>query len=486
MVPIPLRERWTLASAALRQRWASLSLLAQFMALTAVATLAVMGLVAHWVANRIAHGVVQAQAAVAAHYTDTFIEPYVQDLKFANHLSEANQRILDNLLQPQIVGKSIVGFRIWKGDTIVYSDRKDLIGRSFPSSPLRQRAWEGQIGVEYGALTGSEHDGVDASSVPMLEIYAPVHATGSSHVIALAETYEHSAALESELSRSRIGTWLLVGFATMHILGLQMVIVATGSQTIEDQRGALKRQIVDLERLLKENSDLRQRATEASGRVADMNDRYLRRIGADLHDGPVQHLGVAMLRLDALSDVIDEAESTATDEAREDIDVLRGTLRDAVRELRNISGGLGLPELDGLTPAAVLETVAKRHERRTGTAVRCDVGQLPQNVPTELKGCLYRFAQEGLTNAFRHARGNGQAIEATANDSEIEVRVIDTGSVEGKIAGVAGDAHQGLIGLRDRLESLGGTIDIVARPGGGTCLTARIPVRLQRAEAAHG
>jgi signal transduction histidine kinase len=460
----------------LGRRWVACSLLTKFMALSAIGTVAVMAMVGQWVADRIANGVVHASAAVSALYTDTFVQPHVQELRDGPRLSPENERTLDRLLLPQVMGKPIIGFRIWHGDTIVYSDRRELIGRTYPPSPSRQQAWNGLIHAEYADTHDSDHAPPGMKPGPMLETYAPVREIGTGRVIALAETYERATALQAELQHARIGTWLLVGAATLLMLAVQFLIVRAGSRTIDHQRLSLEEKIDHLQTLLDENRELRRRATQANGRVAEMNDRYLRRIGADLHDGPVQNLGVAMLRVDALDAVMSEPGGFDPREAREDVDVLRETLFDAVRELRNISSGLVLPELDALSPTAVLEAAARRHERRTGTKVQCSLEALPADVPVELKGCLYRLAQEGLTNAFRHADGNGQAIEARADTRQIELRVLDRGSERAAQVADSGHWRQGLIGLRDRLESLGGTFQIGARPGGGTCLTARIPL----------
>ena len=466
----------------LGRRWFACSLLTKFMLLSAIGTVAVMAMVGQWVANRISHGVVQSSAAVSALYTDTFVQPHVQELRNSSRLDPESERTLDKLLLPQVVGKPIIGFRIWHGDTIIYSDRRELIGRSFPPSISRQQAWSGLIHAEYADVHGSDHAAPDMTPGPMLEIYAPVRENGSGRVIALAETYERANALQTELQYARFGSWLLVGAATLLMLAVQFLIVRAGSRTIDLQRLTLEEKIAHLQTLLDENRELRLRATQANGRVAEMNDRFLRRIGADLHDGPVQNLGVAMLRVDSLESVLADADRFSFEEAREDVDVLRDTLFDAVQDLRNISAGLVLPELESLSPTDVLEAAAQRHERRTGTKVARNLGPLPSNVPVELKGCLYRLAQEGLTNAFRHADGNGQAIEASADANQIELRILDRGSHRAIQVADSGYWRQGLIGLRDRLESLGGTFEIGARPGGGTCLAARIPFSTARQE----
>ena len=66
------------------------------------------------------------------------------------------------------------------------------------------------------------------------------------------------------------------------------------------------------------------------------------------------------------------------------------------------------------------------HEKRTRTAVSADIGLLPPHVPLAVTISLFRFAQEGLNNAFRHAGGRGQAVKACHEGGVITVEVIDS------------------------------------------------------------
>jgi signal transduction histidine kinase len=119
--------------------------------------------------------------------------------------------------------------------------------------------------------------------------------------------------------------------------------------------------------------------------------------------------------------------------------------------------------------------VAKKHEQLTGTHVECDVNSLEVTVPFPIKTCLYRFAQEALNNAYRHAGGVGQTLRASNDRDAIEIKVSDQGP--GTVAeSFNGAGSQGLTGLRLRVESLGGTFRIQSRPGWGTILSARLPI----------
>jgi len=164
----------------------------------------------------------------------------------------------------------------------------------------------------------------------VLEIYAPVRETGTNRIIALAETYQVIPTLSDALEGARLGNWIVVALVTFAMIGLQFIIVRNGSRTIQRQRAALSDRVAELSRLLRENTVLRQRAADANRRVTEMNERYLRQVGADLHDGPVQLLAMAVLRLDSLSAVLKELDKAAAEEANEDISVIREALVDSL------------------------------------------------------------------------------------------------------------------------------------------------------------
>ena len=92
-----------------------------------------------------------------------------------------------------------------------------------------------------------------------------------------------------------------------------------------------------------------------------------------------------------------------------------------------MAAGLTLPELSGVSPSDALCLAVRNHERRTATTVSCEVEGLPHDVPAPIKSCLYRFAQEALNNAYRHAGGHGQTVRGRYRGNTIEVEVADAG-----------------------------------------------------------
>ena len=196
-------------------------------------------------------------------------------------------------------------------------------------------------------------------------------------------------------------------------------MIANGNQTIEGQHVPSASTIAELSELLRQNEELRQRLESVSRRAAEDAELQLRRLGADLHDGPAQLVALALLKLDLLPE--DGAENPGERQ------MIRSVLEDAMSEIRDISAGLALPAIGKLSLAQALIVVATEHERRTSTRVSVEFPTRSIDLPHTIKLCLCRFVQEGLSNAFKHAGGVGQTVSASWTDTMMEVAVGDAG-----------------------------------------------------------
>jgi signal transduction histidine kinase len=198
----------------------------------------------------------------------------------------------------------------------------------------------------------------------------------------------------------------------------------------------------------------------------ETNERFLRRLGADLHDGPAQLIGLALLRIERLG--VDHSKSS-------EIENIRAVLQDCLREIRHLSANLAPPHLDSLPLRKVLELAVRQHEQRTETVVKATIGTLPECMSPLLKVCIYRFVQEGLNNAYRHAGGAGQTVQVIGSSEELSIEVADSGP--GFCSSNSGNGDGlGLAGLRDRVETLGGKFSLETQLGSGTKVRGSFPM----------
>lgn len=452
----------------LHNKWETNSLSKQFALMSSAVLLVGMFIMGIWVAEKIETIVSLNMAVDSALYMDSFVAPHAQSLLSKNTLSPDEEEKLDSLLHQTSIGSRIASLKIWKpGGLIAYSSRKSIIGKTFPITENLKLAWKGNVASEFDTLEDEEDAQERAAGLPYLEIYSPIREKLTGKIIAVAEFYLKAELFQKILFQAKLQSWMLVGFVTMVMLGLLFVIVHRGSRTIDFQKMALESRVEEL-------SVLRNRLKSASRKSTELNEHFLRQVGADLHDGPAQLLGLVLLRLDALKDLY-LAEGEKKDTNRNDFKVVQDALNDALEEIRNISAGLVLPELENLSLAEVLSKAIKTHELRTGIKIARNLDRLPSNVNRSARICFYRFVQEGLNNAYHHAQGLPCEVIARCTDDMIEVKVTDGGvgfdpaDMEKRNSG----SGLGLAGLRERIESLGGRFEIQTSAGQGTVLIAK-------------
>jgi signal transduction histidine kinase len=209
------------------------------------------------------------------------------------------------------------------------------------------------------------------------------------------------------------------------------------------------------------NADSRAELTASRARVVATADETRRRIERDLHDGAQQRLVSLGLELRAAQDAV----PSDLGELREQLAQAARGLGGVVDDLLEISRGIhpAILSKGGLGPA--LKALA----RRSAVPVELDV-RSDRRLPGPVEVAAYYVVSEALTNAAKHANASVVHVDFQAADSTAQLTIRDDG------VGGADPGHgSGLIGLRDRIEALGGTIEVVSPAGSGTSLVVRIP-----------
>jgi signal transduction histidine kinase len=363
---------------------------------------------------------------------------------------------------------------------VIYSTEETAVGKIFPiEGGLASAIW-GQVSSEISQLEAEENIPQRAIRSELLETYSPVRLSGTNQVIAVAEFYQTVDALNQEIAAAQRRSWLVVGLATLVTYLLLAGSVRQASNTIEQQQGTLNDQVTRLTELLEQNRELHERVRRAAGSVATLNERFLRRIGSELHDGPAQDLGLGLLKLDALVGRWEERQ--AAPEFVDELNGIQSSLQHAQKEIRAISTGLSLPQLAELSlPETVIRAV-RAHERRTGSHVRLEMGPLPEQAALPVKITVYRVLQESLNNAYRHAGEANHQIDVWMEEDLLALEVSDDGPGLVDPSKAALNGHLGLVGMRERVESLGGTFSVKSAPGQGTRIMARLALRAEEGE----
>ena len=340
------------------QRLRTQPLVLQFLVAGAGVMVGAMLVIGIWITARIEQSVVDNTASAAALYLGSFVAPISQELAANETLSEPATRALRESFEASGLGERIVAFRIWKpGSRVIYATDPSIVGKRFEPTEELKAGWSGVVSGSFADLATRQSIPGVAADVPLLHVYAPLREVWSGRIIAVAEFYEIATDLRRDLANARTMSWLLVA-GVFFLSGLLLLgIVRAGGRTIARQEAMLREQVTESRTIAAQNSDLRRRAIGASARATAQAERSLRRVSADLHDGPAQYVALAAMRLDSMV--------PATPAGRTEATTIRGALQSALAEIRTISRGLSLPDLDRLSVDDIVARAVDSHRRRT-------------------------------------------------------------------------------------------------------------------------
>jgi signal transduction histidine kinase len=212
------------------------------------------------------------------------------------------------------------------------------------------------------------------------------------------------------------------------------------------------------------NAESRAELMASRTRIVAAADETRRRIVRDLHDGSQQQLVSLILELRAAQDAPTDVGELTAQLARTE----RG-LCGVLEELREISQGIhpAILSKGGLEPA--LGVLARRSPLRVELALRAE-----RRLPEHVEVAAYYVVSEALTNAAKHAQASLVQVELDAHDAIVGLAIRDDG-----VGGADLGRGSGLVGLRDRIEALGGTLQVTSPPASGTTLQIEIPLASQ-------
>jgi signal transduction histidine kinase len=216
---------------------------------------------------------------------------------------------------------------------------------------------------------------------------------------------------------------------------------------------------------------------EATRRSLEASERERGRWARELHDETLQEMGALKLLLSAARRSEDlSGLRTALDQGVEQ-------LGDAIERLRSLITDLRPAALDQLGAGPALEALVERVQRQSGLRISLDmtlayeVGRTGARHTPEVEATIYRVVQEALTNAVKHAGATNVDVTVRDGDDElVEIVVRDDGQGFDAAAAVASEGF-GLLGMRERIALVGGTLSVTSAPGHGAEIKASIPGR---------
>jgi signal transduction histidine kinase len=240
-----------------------------------------------------------------------------------------------------------------------------------------------------------------------------------------------------------------------------MVASSLGPDTLPEATAARLRDFTELVATAIANAESRAEVDASRARIVATADATRRRIERDLHDGAQQRLVTLALTLRATHDEM----PADRPELRAQVAQVADGLTAVIDELRELARGIHPAALSDRGLGAALRALARRSTTPVTLDLRCEA-RLPE--PVEV--AAYFVVSEALTNVAKHARASEAQVRVEMVGDDLRVAVRDDG-----IGGARPGAGSGLVGLKDRVEALGGTIGVDSPPDGGTRLVATIP-----------
>ncbi len=240
-----------------------------------------------------------------------------------------------------------------------------------------------------------------------------------------------------------------------------MIAVGSGQASLPPDTEQRMTEFTELVATAVANAQSRAELTTSRARIVAASDEVRRRIERDLHDGAQQRLVTLALRLRSAAEP-----DSGHAELGTEIAGVAAELMGVIDDLREISRGIHPAILSkaGLRPA--LRALGRRSAIPVELDVRVD-GRLPE--PVEVGA--YYVVSEMLANAAKHARASMIQVDAETSGGTLRVRVHDDG-----IGGATPARGSGLLGLKDRIEALGGTFSVHSPAGCGTTVSCQLPV----------
>jgi signal transduction histidine kinase len=431
-----------------------------------------------WVSEQVQDSVLRRMGGVTALYVDSFVSPHVQRLMKEPDLTPADRELLDSVLTNTPLGKKIISLKVWRADgRLLFSSDGRNTGETFAVGEGLQDAFAGNISSEISDRSEEEQRAHGQHGFPrVIETYTPIHADGEGKVIAAAEFYQAPLDIEREAAAAQRRSWVVVAVIMLMVYCLLFLVVLRGERTIVRQEKDLHLKINELIALNEQNRSLHDRAARASEQAILLNENFLQRISADVHDGPGQDLGFALMEMKNMSDVLAQGDDLKASSALTAIDQVRSAVQSALTDLRAISADLELPDIAPLGIGEIAARVVRDFQAKTQTKVALSLSVNDgAQAPFRVKVTLYRLLQECLANSFKHANGRGCEISVAAESGSVSFQVRDAGPGFELEAGLA-KQRLGLRGMRQRVEVLRGSFEVYSVIGKGTRIHVSLPL----------
>jgi len=215
-----------------------------------------------------------------------------------------------------------------------------------------------------------------------------------------------------------------------------------------------------------------------SRRLIEAQEEERTWIARELHDDINQRVAIACVNLERLrrGDSSPEAQARSLQETIEEVKVLGN-------DIQALSHRLHSSKLEYLGLVAACRSFCSELSERQNVEIRFHSESIPENLSKEIALCLFRVSQEALQNAVKHSGVRQFRVSLKSDSDEVELSVHDSGAGFDPERAISGHGL-GLTSIKERLRLVNGWVSIDSKPGQGTTVLARVPIRLEQASHA--
>lgn len=362
--------------------------------------------------------------------------------------------VLDSAVRDRMSDGYLTEITVWRENGgILYSDDPSEIG-TIHDPPAEVVAAIQHLKTTSGVELHPEvvTKSADPKKTKFVEVYVPLVRAGEP-TVAFEAYYDYGRVLDTA-NALRVR---LIPLVLVPLLLLQLVQIPVAFSLAR----RIRRHEADRATLLK--------------RALSMSEKERIRIAGDLHDGPIQDIAGVGYALGAIATVVPEQQKALMDN-------IQSTTHHAVESLRRLMVDLYPPDLDAAQlPQTIANLAVPLRDRDIDVEVKVEA--LPE-LHNDIVTTLYRVARESLANVAQHAQAKNVRISLGLENNNgsdasrrINLKIIDDGvGLDPARVNRRAEGHLGLRLLQDRVESLGGTLTLEPRQGGGTEVTAQLPL----------
>lgn len=217
---------------------------------------------------------------------------------------------------------------------------------------------------------------------------------------------------------------------------------------------------------------------EMKRKILEAREAERRKIARDIHDGPAQSLAAVLIKLSLLS--MEPAAVADCQQLRQQLSELEDMVQESMNEMRRILFDLKPVRLDKQSLLTALEDYFVEIKANFGMVVKIEAAGQPQIYPFHMQTALFRLVQEAINNIRKHAGVSTAEIVLSESEERVEILIKDEGQGFDRDRELNKAAGYGIAGMQERVDLLGGTIEILSEPGAGTRVLIGIPLKGRR------